>query len=182
MAAADFQAFCTARGWRSAIIGGVAVQRWGEPRQTRDVDVALLTGSGTEISYIEPLLARYRPRVDDATRFALKNRVVLVETHDGLPLDISLAAMPYEHRLLDRASAFEFEPGTPVTTCSAEDLVVLKVIAGRVQDWLDIEGIIVRQRANLDRALVKAEAEELLELKEDVESLPTLEALFRKHR
>ena len=37
-AAADILAFCAARGWRCCVIGGVAVQRWGEPRQTRDVD------------------------------------------------------------------------------------------------------------------------------------------------
>jgi len=45
----------------------------------------------------------------------------------------------------ERASAFEFEPGVLVRTCSAEDLVVLKVFAGRPQDWIDVEGTIVRQ-------------------------------------
>jgi len=42
------QGFLDARGWRSCVIGGVAVQRWGEPRLTRDVDVTLLTGLGNE--------------------------------------------------------------------------------------------------------------------------------------
>ena len=181
-AAAELEAFCAERGWRSAVIGGVAVQRWGEPRQTRDVGVALLTGMGGEIAYIDPLLAHYRARVEDARRFALTNRIVLVETDGGVPLDISLAALPYEERLLGRASAFQFEPDVAVTTCSAEDLIVLKVVAGRVQDWLDVEGIIVRQGTALDRALVTTEARALLERKDDAESLPKLQALFEKHR
>lgn len=32
-------------GWRFCFIGGVAVQRWGTPRFTQDIDLTLLTGS-----------------------------------------------------------------------------------------------------------------------------------------
>ena len=31
--------FCDQRDWRSCIIGGIAVQRWGEPRVTRYLDI-----------------------------------------------------------------------------------------------------------------------------------------------
>jgi hypothetical protein len=44
LAAAHLQEWCAGRGWRCCVIGGLAVQRWGEPRQTRDVDLTLLTG------------------------------------------------------------------------------------------------------------------------------------------
>jgi hypothetical protein len=59
-AAADVEAFCAAQGWRCCIIGGLAVQRWGDPRQTRDVDVTILTGLGGEKRFIdaEPALRR----------------------------------------------------------------------------------------------------------------------------
>jgi hypothetical protein len=43
-AAVDVQAFCASRGWRWCVIGGLAVQRQGDPRQTRDVDLTLVTG------------------------------------------------------------------------------------------------------------------------------------------
>jgi hypothetical protein len=58
---------------------------------------------------------------------------------------------------------------------------VLKVFADRPQDWLDIEGIVVRQRARLNRALVIEELEPLLDLKDDTETLRRPQALFRKH-
>lgn len=45
-AAADLQDRCRASGWRFCVIGGLALQRWGEPRETIDVDVTLLTGFG----------------------------------------------------------------------------------------------------------------------------------------
>jgi hypothetical protein len=108
--------------------------------------------------------------------------VLLVQTTDAIPIDISLAALPFEERVADRSTAFLFEPGASITTCSAEDLIVLKAFADRVQDWLDVEGIIVRQGAALRRAQVLEELTGLLELKEDETPKVFLERLFRKHR
>jgi hypothetical protein len=42
-AAAELQAVCAAEQWRFCFIGGLAVLRWGEPRETVDVDLTLLT-------------------------------------------------------------------------------------------------------------------------------------------
>lgn len=47
-AAGEVQSYCRGRGWRFCFIGGVALQRWGEPRLTQDVDLTLLTGFGDE--------------------------------------------------------------------------------------------------------------------------------------
>jgi hypothetical protein len=43
-AAAELQAVCESQSWRFCFIGGLALQRWGEPRETVDVDLTLLTG------------------------------------------------------------------------------------------------------------------------------------------
>ena len=180
-AAADIQQFFFARGWRSAVIGGVAVQRWGDPRQTRDVDLALLTGMGGEERFVDPILGRYRGRLADTRQFALEHRVLLIEMPEGIPIDISLAALPFEARVVGRATAFGVGPEASLTTCSAEDLVVLKAFAGRVQDWLDVEGVLVRQGSRLNRRLVRDELAALLELSENAESWARLEALFAKH-
>lgn len=180
-AALEIETFCATQGWKSCVIGGLAVQRWGEPRQTRDVDLTILAGLGGEDRFVDPILDRYQSRLPDARRFALERRVLLVETADGIPLDIALGGLPYEARVIARASPFAVASGVTLTTCSAEDLVILKAFAGRVQDWLDIEGVIVRQGGRLDRDLVLAELRPLLDLKEDAEAEPRLVALFRKH-
>lgn len=78
-AASDILMFCASRGWRCCVIGGVAVQRWGEPRQTRDVDLTLLTGLGDEASFVDPILARFAGRFSEARQFALDRRVLLVQ-------------------------------------------------------------------------------------------------------
>ena len=40
----EIQSFCRDRGWRFCFIGGIALQRWGEPRLTGDIDLTILTG------------------------------------------------------------------------------------------------------------------------------------------
>jgi hypothetical protein len=180
-AAIDIQTFCVKRGWRSCVIGGVAVQRWGDPRQTRDVDLTLLTGLGGEEAFVDPILEHYPARIIDARRFALERRVLLVETNDAIPLDISLGGLPYEARVVERSTPFEVEPGLSLWTCSAEDLVVLKVFAGRPQDWIDVEGVLVRQGPALDRTLALVEVRPLLDLKDDGGAEARLLELFKKH-
>lgn len=84
--------------------------------------------------------------------------------------------------LVERSTGFAFAQKCVVTTCSAEDLVVLKAVADRPQDWLDVEGIVVRQGATLDRGLVISELGPLLELKEDDSPRGTLQKIFARHR
>ena len=40
----DLQNLLTAQGWQFCFIGGIAVQRWSEPRFTKDLDLTILTG------------------------------------------------------------------------------------------------------------------------------------------
>jgi hypothetical protein len=107
-AAADMQMFCTARGWKCCVIGGLAVQRWGEPRQTRDVDLTLLTGLGGEERFIDPILANYAGRLPEARQFAIERRVLLVDTREGVPIDIALGGLPFEARVIARSTASSF--------------------------------------------------------------------------
>ena len=58
----DIQSFCRERGWKFCFIGGLALQRWGEPRLTGDVDLTILTGFGAETAYIEQLCRAFPGR------------------------------------------------------------------------------------------------------------------------
>ncbi len=60
-AAQSLQRFFESRRWRFCFIGGLAVQRWGEPRLTLDVDCTLLTGFGQEGRYVGELLSAFTP-------------------------------------------------------------------------------------------------------------------------
>jgi hypothetical protein len=181
-AALELQASCERQGWRFCFIGAVAVQRWGEPRLTQDVDLTLLTGFGNEPRFVDALLEDFQGRRPDARDFALRYRVLLLQNSSGIPLDVALGAMPFEEHAVERASRFDVGSGSSLLTCSAEDLIVFKVFAGRDKDWLDIEGILIRHASHLDVSQVFAELDPLLELKEAPESSARLRALLQRHR
>ena len=83
-AAADLQAVCESHGWRYCFIGGLALQRWGEPRETVDVDLTLLTGFADEERFVSILLDAFEARIEDAARFASVNRVLLLRAPSGV--------------------------------------------------------------------------------------------------
>lgn len=103
-AALELQRFCLLQEWKFCFIGGLAVQRWGEPRLTLDVDLSLLTGFGNEAAYVDALLTRFKARIPDAHAFALETRVLLLRADNEIPLDVALAAMPFEARAVHRAT------------------------------------------------------------------------------
>jgi hypothetical protein len=175
-AARQLQAFCDGQGWRSCLIGGLAVQRWGEPRATLDVDLTVLAGFGGEGRFIDALLAAYSARIGDAREFATRHRVVLLRTPDGVGIDVSLGALPFEERVISRASLFSFGPGLDLRTCSAEDLIVLKLFASRPLDIRDAEGVAVRQ-GRLDWQYIEDQLRPLAEIKGEPAILATLARL-----
>jgi hypothetical protein len=166
-AAAEVQAFCQGQGWQFCFIGGMAVQRWGMPRFTQDVDLTLLTGLGGEEKYIDTILRRFPGRLPDSRSFAIQQRVLLARTPSGVDLDFSLGAFPFEEASIGRASIWTVTPVISLLTCSAEDLIIHKVFAGRDRDWADVESILARQHGLLDLAHIQRELPVLLELKED---------------
>ena len=178
-AALEIERFCRQRQWRFCIIGGLAAIRWGEPRGTRDVDVSLLTGFGNEADYVDQMLAQFSDRISDCRRFALENRVLLIKASNDVPIDVALAAVPFEERLISRATPFTFQPEVSLVTCSAEDLVVMKAFAGRDQDWAAVEGIVARQGDGLDWHYIDEQLIPLCELRDDRET-PLRLNQFRK--
>ena len=173
--ASELQAICQAAGWRFCFIGGIALQRWGEPRETVDVDLTLLTGFGGEEKFVEPLLRRFQGRVKDAAQFALERRVLLLRSSSGVGIDIALGALPFEESAISRSTLFEFPSNVFLRTCYPEDLIVMKAFADRSRDWADIEGIIIRQTGQLDWSYIREQLSPLVELKEKPAILIELE-------
>ncbi|MBL9174571.1 MAG: nucleotidyl transferase AbiEii/AbiGii toxin family protein [Verrucomicrobiales bacterium] len=179
-AAVEVEGFCRSQHWQFCFIGGIVVQRWGSPRFTQDVDLTLLTGFGDEERHVDGLLRFLHPRRPDAREFALTHRVFLGRTAQGIPVDAALGAFPFEERTIQRASPWFLPDGRALQTCSAEDLLIHKVFAGRDRDWADVETLLIRQFGKLNLDLAREELRPLLELKEEPDSLPRLERMVAK--
>ena len=166
-AARELADFLETSGFSFCLIGGLVVERWGEPRLTHDVDATVLADYGSEARVIDAVLARFDARRLDAREFALTYRVLLVKASNGVDLDLSLAAFDFEREVLDRATPYRFADDAVFPTCSAEDLVIYKAVAGRPRDVADIETVVGRQRDRLDAARVRRWLQIFAELKEE---------------
>lgn len=133
-AARQVQDFFDENEWEFCFIGGIALQRWAKPRLTNDADLTLLTGFGSEEIFIDKILRKFRSRIENPKEFALRARVLLLQI-ENVGIDVSLGALFFEENAVRRATEFEFLKNVSLKTCSAEDLIVYKAFADRLQDW-----------------------------------------------
>lgn len=182
--ATEVQALLQSQRWKFCFIGGLAVQHWGEPRVTQDVDLTLITGFGGERAFIDVLLRHYNTRRENAVEFAMRNRVLLLKTKDGVGIDVALGGLPVEESIVARAGDVEVLPGFSLRLCTAEDLILLKAFAARPQDWHDVKMTIVRQGDdNLDWEYIFGYLKPLAEAKEEpgiVDQLTQLRSHLRE--
>ena len=175
----EIQNYLNSKKWPFCFIGGLSVIRWGEVRMTQDIDLCILSGFGGEKKYIESLLGSFKSRIGDAKEFAITNRVLLLTASNDVPIDLTLSGLPFEKQMIDRATSFPYAPDCSLLTCSAEDLIVLKAFADRAQDWIDVRGIIVRQKGQLDIEYIFKYLTPLSELKESAEILDNLHNILK---
>ena len=149
-AAAELAAFLDEQGVSYAVLGGLAVQHWGEPRVTQDVDIVVVVPSEREEGFLKVAVQSFRPRLPDAVAFARRHRVLLLFSSEGTPFDISLGIPGYEEEVMRRAVSVSFPGIRSLRLVSAEDLIIHKCVAGRARDVEDVERILFRQHLALD--------------------------------
>ncbi len=181
-AALELQAVLEAENLSFCVIGGVALQRWGETRMTTDADATVLTHWVKDESITDLLLSHFAGRIPNARAFGLQYRVLLLQSASGVALDIALGALPFEQNAVARSSKWSLPDDRFLRTCSAEDLIVHKSFASRPQDWIDVESIIIRQQGKLNTALILEELKPLADLKEDATIVPRLKELIHRSR
>lgn len=179
-AASEVNSFCERQGWEFCFIGGVAVQRWGEQRATNDVDLSLLSGWGNEEMIADAVFSAFRMREGFRRAELIVRRVLFFTASNGVGVDLSLGAIPFEVDCIRRSTAWLLTSGGALRTRSAEDLLVHKCFANRDRDWTDVEGILIRRWGKLDLHLVRRELRPLIELKEAPDILSRLDKLLKR--
>ena len=99
---------------------------------------------------------------------------------NGVDLDISFGAFPFELEVLQRASYWQVTPDIALRTCSAEDLVLYKLVAARLIDLHDVQSVVSRMGARLDADRVRLWGGRFAEILEKPELLDPFEAALRK--
>lgn len=135
---------------RYCLIGGLAAGYWGEPRFTRDIDFTVATRTGKLNSLTQQLKKEGYKVVSKG-----EGQIQIVQKGSlHFQADVILAETDYQDWVVQRAISipmFSIE----VPMCSAEDLIILKLIANRRQDLLDIENVLKKKSVKLDKAYLK---------------------------
>lgn len=145
------------------VVGGMANAVWGSPRSTVDLDVTVLLDPAAAPSVVQSLGAAYTSRVGDAEGFAVETRVLPLRHVGGVQIDVIFALLPFEEEAIRRSVSIDVQ-GTPVRFCTPEDLVLHKIVSERDRDRKDVEEILRRRMATLDRSYLDPRVHELATL------------------
>jgi Nucleotidyl transferase AbiEii toxin, Type IV TA system len=170
-------------GVRWFLFGAQAAIVHGAARLTADVDVTVELGEVSARALISALKdVGFVPRVKDASGFVERTRVLPVRHRpSGIDLDMVLAGPGPEQLFLARAVRRTIE-GISVPVAGAEDLVAMKILAGRPKDLEDVVQVLAAQGRALRTARVRATLGSFQTALRRQDLLPTLEAALARVR
>ncbi|MDZ7831057.1 MAG: nucleotidyltransferase [Desulfobacterales bacterium] len=162
------------------VIGGLANAKWGRPRATLDIDIIAWAQDSEIENLISILQKTYTIRVDKPLEFAAETRVLPIKTHEAQQIDIILGTLPFEQQAIKRAVKVKIG-NADINFCTAEDLILLKIISDRPRDLEDVEGIIKFQKENLDYGYLEPRILELSNLLDRPEIAQQWQNWKKKH-
>lgn len=133
------------------IIGGQAVLLHGRPRTTEDIDIVVGADPSRLTDVLEVCSALHLSVLTTDVEPFVRQSFVLPAADDstGIRIDFIFSSTAFEKEAIKRAEIVVLE-SQPVPFCSAEDLIVLKLIAGRAVDLQDAASVVRRKASALD--------------------------------
>jgi hypothetical protein len=149
-----------------AVMGGVAVRAFGVPRPTYDIDLTInverrslpdLFAHLRELDYSipDPYVTGWVDDIKGLKLLKLKRYL----RHESLDVDLFLAESQFQKAVMDRRIKVEAE-GRTIWLVSPEDLVLLKLLAGRPRDLGDVTDVLFMQ-GKLDTKYMRHWADDL---------------------
>lgn len=142
------------KGFPSAIIGGIAIAIWGNPRVTRDVDFKVLIERDDSGKLIDALGASYKVLHDQPELAMRRLGFVFVQDKHDIRLDLLVSDTLFDREVIAHAIEIEILPKIRLRVCTAEDLIVYKMLSTRGRDVDDVQNVIARQQDKLDDAYI----------------------------
>ena len=165
-----------------AILGGVAVSIYGEPRLTLDIDVNLVL----DMEDIDNFLNK-------AKRFGFlplaKNIKKFIKATGVIPMRFSKKAIVGRCDFIISQNALEYAGirrarskkinSTRIRLISPEDLIIHKITSERPRDIEDVRGILLRQKGRLDLDYITSWLKRISKTTKEKELLNSFKALVR---
>lgn len=165
-----------------SLIGGVAASLQGQARATEDVDALLRLDERTLDHFLEMAIAQgFTPRIPDAVSFARRSAVLLLE-HEAsrVGVDLTICRLPFDSDAIDRSRLIVMGD-LQFSVVAPEDLIIMKAIAHRPQDFQDIRAV-VRANPQMDVRRVRTQVREFAKILDMPELWEDIAALFHAPR
>lgn len=145
-----------------AIMGGLALASWKHARSTHDVD--LLVGIRADslddlITLLQQAQVRLKSRSTPRSLGDLEIIQFLYEPPESfveIQVDVLIGVSDYHKAALERRVSITLgEPATDIAVLSCEDLILHKLLAGRIIDRADAAALLRANRDGLDVAYLR---------------------------
>jgi hypothetical protein len=149
-------------GLRWYLFGAQAAIIHGSSRLTADVDATIDLGEHSVSELVDVLRQHgFEPSIDGVDEFVARTRV-FPATHRAtqMGVDLILAGTGIEELFFERSQRRVME-GVRIPVASPEDVIVMKVLAGRDKDLADVSAIVAAQGASLDLLIVRSTLRDL---------------------
>lgn len=121
---------CEQMGLRYAVVGSVASGYYGEPRSTRDVDVAVELPSWSVAEFLSHFPEDQFYHSQEAATSAVSHggQFNLLHKRTGYKIDVMVPGdAPFDELQLDRARDSDLVPGSRVRVAAPEDVILHKL-------------------------------------------------------
>lgn len=150
-----------------AIAGGIAAGFWGESRTTVDVDL-VIAASPDDVDAVKQVFVDDPAFLFDPNDFAFPDAVIIRVPEpnrdptkpDIVAIDLLIYRDGYSHDVVSRRRRAEYGEDE-FWFCSPEDLILMKLRAGRFRDLGDIQTILAVRGEILDLGYIGAKAESI---------------------
>lgn len=149
-----------------ALYGGLALAAYGEPRETRDVDLAVVESRTDRIIRALTKAGWSVQQAFESVTFGglHLSRITLLGRSDDTGLNLLDLVEPRSARYADTAlSRAVTAPlsGQEITLLGPEDFVAFKVLSSRERDLHDAASVLRRMRSDMDLDMLSAELTQL---------------------
>jgi hypothetical protein len=130
---------------RKAVFGGLALSAWNHSRSTKDVDI-IFDPAGTPLHAILAKLG--------SADFRAKGSSAIIRLEDAempIQVDLLIATSEFDAQALSRRETFPVpELGHDMSVIRCEDLIVMKLRAGRLIDRADVVALLSANGDSID--------------------------------
>ncbi len=163
------------------VIGGIAAGVMGEPRVTGDIDFCIFIKKKGIKDFLEKAKK-------EGFKFDQREVIKKVEETgtfkiwcEDFHIDFIIASTKFEEKAFKRRQKITFQK-IEAFFPSVEDLILSKIIPGRLQDIIDAEKIVIRNFDQLDIKYLQNWAQKLSDEAEDLRIWNELERMLKKNR